>query len=58
LPGRAQESHYRGYLRRQLEPHFGERTLDRIEPEHVEPDGQGSWLTLFLNTVPGSGVRP
>ncbi len=27
---------YRGYLRRHLIPSFGERTLDRIEPEHVD----------------------
>jgi len=27
---------YEGYLRRHLVPYFGGRTLDRIEPEHVE----------------------
>jgi hypothetical protein len=27
---------YHGYLRRHLVPHFGERTLDRIEPDHIE----------------------
>ena len=42
---------YRGYLRRHLAPHFGERTLDRIEPEHVERYLHAKLATLSPKTV-------
>lgn len=38
---------YRGYLQRHLGPHFGERTIDKIEPEHVE---------AYLHAKLGSGL--
>jgi integrase len=38
---------YRGYLRRHLGPHFGQRTLDRIEPEQVE---------TYLHTTLAAGL--
>jgi hypothetical protein len=37
---------YRGYLRRHLVPFFGERTLDRIEPAHVEEYMHAKLATL------------
>lgn len=42
---------YRGYLRRHLVPHFGERTLDRIEPDHVEAYMHAKLATLSPKTV-------
>ena len=42
---------YRGYLRRHLVPHFGERTLDRIDPAHVEAYLQSKLATLSAKTV-------
>ena len=42
---------YRGYLRRHLVPHFGERTLDRIEPAHVEAYLHAKLATLSPKTV-------
>jgi integrase len=42
---------YRGYLRRHLVPQFGERTLDRIEPEHVEGYLHAKLATLAPKTV-------
>jgi integrase len=42
---------YRGYLRRHLVPHFGERTLDRIEPVHIEGYLNAKLATLSSKTV-------
>jgi hypothetical protein len=42
---------YRGYLRRHLAPHFGEGTLDRIEPDHVERYLRVKLATLSPKTV-------
>ena len=42
---------YRGYLRRHLAPHFGERTLDRIEPAHVEHYLRAKLATLSPKSV-------
>jgi len=42
---------YRGYLRRHLVPHFGERKLDRIEPAHVEAYLHAKLATLSAKTV-------
>jgi hypothetical protein len=42
---------YQGYLRRHLVPYSGERTLDRIEPEHVEGYIQAKLTTLSPPTV-------
>jgi integrase len=42
---------YRGYLRRHLVPHFGERTLDRIEPEQVEHYMHAKLASLSPKTV-------
>jgi integrase len=42
---------YRGYLGRHLEPYFGPRTLDRIEPEHVE-----AYMRLKLETLSSKTV--
>jgi integrase len=42
---------YRGYLRRHLVPHFGERTLDRIEPDDVERYMHDKLATLAPKTV-------
>ena len=42
---------YRGYLRRHLVPHFGVRTLDRIEPEQVERYMHSKLATLSPKTV-------
>ncbi len=38
---------YRGYLSRHLVPHFGERPLDRIDPEHVEGYMHAKLATLI-----------
>jgi hypothetical protein len=42
---------YRGYLGGHLVPYFGERTLDRIEPEHVEDYLHAKLATLSPKTV-------
>jgi integrase len=42
---------YRGYLRRHLVPYFGERTLDRIEPDHLERYMHEKLATLSPKTV-------
>jgi integrase len=42
---------YGGYLRRHLVPHFGERTLDRIEPDDVERYLHAKLATLSPKTV-------
>jgi hypothetical protein len=42
---------YRGYLRRHLVPHFGERTLDRIEPHHIEEYMYAKLARLSFETV-------
>lgn len=42
---------YSGYLRRHLIPHFGERTLDRIESAHVEAYLHAKLATLSAKTV-------
>jgi integrase len=42
---------YRGYLRRHLVPFFGTRTLDRIEPAHVEEYMHAKLARLSPKTV-------
>jgi integrase len=42
---------YRGYLRRHLVPFFGARTVDRIEPAHVEEYMHAKLATLSPKTV-------
>ncbi len=42
---------YEGYLRRHLVPYFGGRTVDRIEPEHVEAYMHAKLAGLSSKTV-------
>ena len=42
---------YEGYLRRHLVPYFGGRTVDRIEPEHVEAYMQAKLAGLSSKSV-------
>ena len=42
---------YRGYLTGHLVPHFGERAIERIEPEHVEAYMHRKLETLAPKTV-------